>query len=213
MTVNVRSVRWGDEWVMGYDATVSAVKNEAPTRWWIVGASGSGKSTYGRTLAAALRVEHVEMDGIYHQAHWSALEPAEFRRRVSDVVARDAWILDGNYRAVRDLVASRAHVIVMLDFSRGRVMSQVVRRTLRRALRHEELWNGNREEILNLLRWDPHRSIIRWAWTTHGKVRESFTWLETLAQHSGAKVLRVRSHEEARSALAAYLGRPSDEFL
>lgn len=56
--------------------------------------------------------------------------------------------------------------MVWLDLSRWRVMEQVCRRTLRRRLRHEILWNGNVEPPLWTVFTD-REHIVRWAWTTH----------------------------------------------
>ena len=56
-----------------------------------------------------------------------------------------------------------------LDLPRRTVMRQVTLRTLRRIVHRDELWNGNRERIRTVFAWDPHESIIRWAWTDHSK--------------------------------------------
>jgi adenylate kinase family enzyme len=133
----------------------------------IVGCPGSGKSTVGRRLAASLAIPFVELDAIFHQRGWVELPRDQFRARVADVTARDAWLIDGNYSAVRDLVWARADTVVWLDLPRAVVIRRVVARTLRRALTREQLWNGNREPLTNLVRWDPNASIIRWAWVKH----------------------------------------------
>ena len=213
MTVRVRRVRCGEERVTGDDATVSAMDSEVPARWWFVGASGSGKSTYADLVARHLAASHIELDALFHQANWTPLDSREFRRQVRDAVSAPAWVLDGNYSAVRCEVIARAQVVVMLDMARWRVTSQIVRRTFRRAVRHEVLWNGNREPFFSLLRWDPMKSVVRYSWTTHHKVRERFRWLETLAASYGAHVIRVRSHEQARHALGEFLGVSPDTFL
>ncbi len=184
-----------------------------PTRWWFIGASGSGKSTYARAVANALSIDAVELDSIFHQENWTPLETGEFRRRVLDVVAGESWTLDGNYRAVRDVVMQRVQVIVELDFPRPRVTAQIARRTLWRAIRRVELWNGNRESLRNVVRWDPQYSVIRWSWTTHAKIRERFTWMETLAQVYGVQVIRASSHADLRVKLAHALGIEPDAFV
>jgi adenylate kinase family enzyme len=140
----------------------------------VVGNSGSGKTTVGRRLAAALEVPFVELDSIFHQRDWQPLPKEEFRARVGDMVAGDGWVVDGNYSAVRDLVWARADTIVWFDLPRHVVMRQVVARTLRRTTTGQELWNGNRERFRNLFRWAPDESIIRWAWTRHAVYRDRY---------------------------------------
>jgi len=47
----------------------------------------------------------------------------------------------------RDVVWTRADIVVWFDLPRRTVMRQVVTRTLRRAITRAELWNGNREPV------------------------------------------------------------------
>jgi adenylate kinase family enzyme len=140
----------------------------------IVGNSGSGKTTLGRALAARLAAPFLELDSIHHQPGWRPLPVDEFRRRVSAFTNGPTWVVDGNYRAVRDLVWARADTVVWFDLPRRTVMRQVVGRTLRRVVSRVELWNGNREPLTGMFRLDPERSIIRWAWVRHSMYRERY---------------------------------------
>src|SRR4051794_4547807 len=81
-------------------------------------------------------------------------------------------------------------------------MRQVVSRTLRRVIRREELWNGNREPLRNLWAWDSYESIIRWAWTHQRKYGEglaSALWGRFFAPTA---FVRLRSHDEAKRWLS-----------
>ena len=66
----------------------------------------------------------------------------------------------------------------------------------------EELWNGNREPLRNLLSWDPYKSIIRWSWTQHAKYRERFTTAMATASVSHIAFVRLTSHRAADSWLS-----------
>jgi len=81
-------------------------------------------------------------------------------------------------------------------------MRQIVSRTLRRVIRRQVLWNGNREPLQNLWAWDPHKSIIRWAWTQHGKYQERFGSAMESRAYSHIDFVRLRSHEEAERWLS-----------
>ena len=168
----------------------------------VVGNSGSGKTTVARELAARLDAPHIELDAIFHQPGWTELPEQEFRQRVSAAVAADAWIVDGNYSAVQDLVWKRADTVVWLDPPRGRVMWQVIRRTIGRMILRRELWNGNREPLANLWRIDPQRSIIRWAWTQHDKYRQRYAAAMTDPAHAHMQFLRVKTDTDLESLLA-----------
>ncbi|MGH9217118.1 MAG: shikimate kinase [Acidimicrobiales bacterium] len=81
----------------------------------LVGVSGCGKTTVGRKLALLLNVPFVELDSIFHQPGWCELPRGDFRKRVSDALTAQGWVVYGNYSAVRDLVWERADTVVWLD--------------------------------------------------------------------------------------------------
>ncbi|MDE3044521.1 MAG: adenylate kinase, partial [Acidobacteriota bacterium] len=126
----------------------------------ILGASGSGKSRLARRLGDLGSVPVLELDALYHQANWTPLDDDAFRSRVGAFVAGSNWICEGNYSVVRDLIWSRADLIIFLDFSRARVMGRLVRRTLYRVAFRRRLWNDNREQWRNLLSREPERNIL-----------------------------------------------------
>jgi adenylate kinase family enzyme len=114
----------------------------------IATASGCGKTTFGRALAERIGVPFVELDAIHWQAGWRELDAAELRRRVEPVVSGDAWVIDGSYRGkLGDLVLDAADTVVWLDLPRSVWLPRLVARTIRRVVRREELWNGNRETL------------------------------------------------------------------
>ena len=139
----------------------------APARIAVHGASGSGKTTLAGVLADHLGIECTELDGLFHQPDWTPLPTDEFRSAVARVVDGPGWVVDGNYRQVRDLVWARAEVIVVIDLPRWRVMAQLLRRTVTRAAVGAELWNGNRERFSNLVSTDDARNVVLWSWRTH----------------------------------------------
>ncbi len=136
------------------------------------GASGSGKTTLAVALGERLGLPHTELDGLYHQPHWTELDTGAFRDQVGRVVAGDRWVVDGNYRQVRDLVWERAEMIVILDLPRSMVMRQLIWRSVTRAAVGRELWNGNRESFSNLLSANADRNVVLWSWRTHHRYRQ-----------------------------------------
>lgn len=169
----------------------------------IVGPSGSGKSTLARRLGATLGLPATELDAIHHLPDWTPIEPAEFERRLDSVTAGDRWVIDGNYRLVvhEGVVWRRADTVVWLDLPRSTVTRQVTQRTLRRLVRREVLWNGNRERWSSLFRRDPERSIIRWAWTTHAQVAARYEALMDDQRHRHLEFVRLRSRREVEEWL------------
>ncbi len=160
----------------------------------VMGTSGSGKTTFARTLAARLGVPHLELDAIFHHAGWQQAPDDEFRADLRAFLdaAPDGWVVDGNYVARVGPLLDDADAVVWLDYPRRVVMGRVVRRTVVRALTRRELWNGNREPWTGLVRRDPEHNIVLWAWRTHDANRARF------AQAADARWVRLTSPREAR---------------
>lgn len=116
---------------------------------------------------------------------------------MSDVDAftrSDAWVTEWQYSVARPLLAERADILIWLDLPFLSVtLPRVIRRTIRRRVRRETLWNGNTEAPLLTFFSDPEH-IVRWAWSTRHKYRESVPRLE--ADHEGLVVVRLRSQRE-----------------
>jgi adenylate kinase family enzyme len=168
----------------------------------VVGNSGSGKSTLAGKLAAVLEVPHLELDSVYHQPGWEPLPSDEFQRAVADRVSGDGWVIDGNYSAVRPIIWARADTVVWLDLPRRTVMRQVTWRTVRRAVTRQELWNGNREPLVNFLSWVPEESVISWAWHSHAKYRTRYGAAAADPANAHLTFIRLTSRRDAARFLA-----------
>ena len=174
----------------------------------IIGTPGSGKSTLGRELASALGVPFLELDSVFHQPGWVPLPEEEFRRRVGDAVAGERWVVDGNYSKVRDIVWARADTVVWLDLPKRIVMRRVIWRSVQRAARGTELWNGNREHWRNLFSLDKEQSIITWAWQTHAQNRAKFTAALADQENVELDVVRLKNPAEVRRFLRSVPAGP-----
>ena len=75
-------------------------------------------------------------------------------------------------------------------------MSRVTKRTIRRALRREELWNGNREPMSNFTKWEPEDNVICWAWTSFDSSRERYENRMNDTTWSHLDFIRLRSRHD-----------------
>jgi len=182
--------------------TPSARIAQAPgRRIVVVGTSGSGKTTLARTLAQRLGIPHVELDALHWEPGWSEASAEVLRERVAQALECDAWVVDGNYSMVRDLVWPRAETLVWLDYSLPVMLWRITTRTFRRAAMREELWNGNRESLRMAL--FSRDSIILWVLQTYKKRRREYPGLLERPEHEHLRVVRLRSPREAREWLAS----------
>jgi adenylate kinase family enzyme len=146
-------------------------------------------------------VPHIELDAIFHQPGWTPLDDDTFRARVRALAEAPAWVVDGNYSTVRELVWERADTVVWFDLPYAQVMARTIRRTVRRTVTRQELWNGNREPWSNLYSWNPQTSIIAWAATRHGVYRQRYGEAEHDPRWGRLRFVRLRSQREAAAFL------------
>jgi adenylate kinase family enzyme len=171
-----------------------------PRRIAVIGTSGSGKSTLARQIAATTGVPHIELDALFHQPGWVPAPPDVFRASVSAAVAAPAWVTDGNYSSfLRDIIWPAAHEIVWLDYPFRIVIWRLFLRTVRRGIRREVLWNGNREQLRgNFLSRD---SLFLWAKNTHWKHRRDWPVALALPEMARVHLVRLRRPAEAEAWL------------
>jgi adenylate kinase family enzyme len=167
----------------------------------VVGTSASGKTTFAKALAARLGVPHVELDALNWEPDWKEAPEDVMRHRVREAIATDAWIVDGNYAAIRDLVWERAEAVIWLDFRLPTILWRYFTRTGRRIRSQEELWagTGNRETLsMHLLQRD---ALLWWILSTYRRRRRDYPRL--LASNPRLAAVRLRSPRAADRWLAA----------
>jgi len=174
----------------------------------VFGQSGSGKTTVGRAIAQALGVPHIELDALYHQPNWQPTPDEEFRAKVTATLDahREGWVVEGNYRVIREITLPRADTIVRLRLPFRVVYTRLVKRTLRRMWMREELWNGNRESFR--MSFTSRDSILLWGishWRAHTRSLDAA--LREIP-HT-APVIELRSSREVDEFLSSLAPRPS----
>lgn len=164
----------------------------------IVGTSGSGKTTLACQLAQRLNIKHIELDALSWDANWINIPTEIFRERVAHALKDDAWIVDGNYSGVRNMVWGRADTVVWLDYSFRIILWRLLRRTLARIVQRQELWNGNRETWRRFFSRD---SILLWAIQTYQRRRREYSALMGKSEYAHLNFIRLSSPHATRDWL------------
>lgn len=167
----------------------------------VIGPAGSGKSTLSRKIATKTGAPYLELDSINHQADWQPIDKNEFREIVNELTHNSSWIIDGNYLSTIGKDAwKRADAVIWLDRPFFVVFTRLVSRTLRRTLRREELWNGNKESFVgNFFTKDSviYFMVNKWK-SQKRKYSAIFDNSESL---SGVKLIRLKSDRDVRNFL------------
>jgi adenylate kinase family enzyme len=177
-----------------------AASDGHPRRIAVVGTSGSGKTTLAYQLAQQMGIPHVELDALHWGPNWTRAPRQVFREHTAKALTRDAWTTDGNYSAIRDIVWNRADTVVWLDYALPVILWRVARRTIRRFVMREELWNKNHKRFRDaFLSYD---SSILWAVRTYRRRRREYPILFSEPEYAHLSIVQLRSPRAARLWLA-----------
>ncbi len=119
---------------------------------------------------------------------------------MAKAVAETTWVMDGNYSRTQDLSLGRADTLVWLDYPFFVVMWQLLKRTIRRSFRQEELWAGNKESFrVSFLSRD---SILWWGIKTYRRRRTQYLRILSDPVYADITFVRLNSPTKMRAWLA-----------
>jgi adenylate kinase family enzyme len=144
----------------------------------IIGSSGSGKSTLAVRLGKITGLPVVHIDAISWLPNWVERDHAELDRILVDEIARDRWIIDGNYSRTMPARLAAADTVIWLDFSRWVCLWRVVKR---RIMYHNQTRPDLGGECKEKLDWE----FLAWVWNYPTRSRGRTIQRLCDARHSG----------------------------
>ncbi len=82
----------------------------------VIGCPGSGKSTVSRALHNKTGIPLYHLDMMYWNADKTTVEKSMFLERLSAVLEKDEWIIDGNYSSTMELRMAACDTVIFLDY-------------------------------------------------------------------------------------------------
>ena len=82
----------------------------------IIGPCGAGKSTVSHLLAAKLRLPLIHMDQLNWQPGWVDEGNDRLRGLLAVEVAKERWLIEGNYGSTMAMRLERADTVLYLDY-------------------------------------------------------------------------------------------------
>jgi adenylate kinase family enzyme len=189
-----------DHVIAGHPTSTARSSARCGRRIAVVGTTGSGKTMLARQIAQRLAITHVELDAVHWGPNWTPIPIEIFREHTAQALSGDAWVVDGNYGKVRDIVWHRADTVVWLDYALPVILGRLLWRTLRRTITQEELWHGNRERFLT--QFSSRDSLFLWALRTYPRRRREYPMLFKEPEYVHLAVVHLRSPRAARAWLA-----------
>lgn len=165
----------------------------------VVGTSCSGKTTLARRISQVCGIPHYELDAIHWGPNWTELSVEDFRQAVARATQGEAWVIDGNYHVVRDIVWGRATHVAWLNLPFTRVFWQALSRTAKRVATRQELWAGNRETTRQVI-FD-RDSILWWVLRTYRRRRREYPLLFQDERNAHLKVYELRNATHTQAML------------
>ena len=173
--------------------------SEGVSRINVVGASGSGKSTLAKQIAQSLELTYFEMDEIFWLPNWQEPDDEDFFEDIDQVVQKEAWVLDGNYRRLQQIKWQRAQVVVWIDLPYLQIIWQLIKRTYLRVRNKEVLWAGNVETLGRTL---SSSSVIWYSIKSLRARRREYIEAAKAPGLSHIQFIRLRNRSQIRAFLA-----------
>lgn len=82
----------------------------------VIGCPGSGKSTVSRALHNKTGIPLYHLDMMYWNVDKTTVEKSLFLERLSAVLKKDEWIIDGNYGSTMELRMAACDTVIFLDY-------------------------------------------------------------------------------------------------
>ena len=142
----------------------------------VIGCPGGGKSTFSRALRDRVDLPLYHLDAIYWRDDRTHLSREEFYPLMREIIAREEWIMDGNYGSTIEWRVAACDLVVFLDFPAEVCLSGV--RARRGQVRSDMPWveegedaefiafirafeTESRPRILELLEKYPDKAVVR----------------------------------------------------
>ena len=85
------------------------------TKVIVIGCPGAGKSTFARKLRDRTGLPLYYLDMIWHKPDKTNITRQEFDAKLSEIVRKDEWIIDGNYGRTLEMRLRECDTVFLLD--------------------------------------------------------------------------------------------------
>jgi len=168
----------------------------------VLGPGGAGKSVLSRELASITGLPLVHLDREFWGPQWEKPHSDVWHARLDELLAGDAWIVDGTHVDTIDRRLERADGVIWLDYPRRVAVGGVLTRLLTRSGRQRaDLAPGCRNRL--------DREYVSWVWRNYQ--RETRPALTAALERHGDHIERrtLRNRRQAQRWLRTLRNKPT----
>lgn len=154
----------------------------------IIGSPGAGKSTFARKLRDITGLPLHYLDLLWHKPDRTTVSREEFDGKLTEILASDRWIIDGNYQRTIERRLLACDTVFLLDYPVEQCLAGAEERVGRK--REEMPWV---EETLDE---DFRQWIVDFPQT---KLPQIYAWLRQYGD--GREIVIFKSRDEADAYL------------
>lgn len=81
----------------------------------VIGCPGSGKTTFAEGLSKKSEIQLFYLDAVWHRPDKTHIPREEFDVKIGEILAKDSWIIDGNYQRTLDMRMAAADTVFLFD--------------------------------------------------------------------------------------------------
>jgi adenylate kinase family enzyme len=121
----------------------------------LIGPGNAGKSTLAVELGNILGLPVYHLDRIFWLPNWVAKDRELFINEQKQIVAKENWIIEGDFKNSYDIRAERADTIIFLNIPRRLLIPRFFKRVYKyRGRTRPDITEGNIEKVnLEYLKW------------------------------------------------------------
>lgn len=158
----------------------------------IIGCGGAGKSTLARQLGEKTGLPVVHLDKLFWKPGWVEMERDAFDALLRRELAKDKWIMDGNFNRTMPERIARCDTIIYLDFNRVTCLLGVMKRILMTyGTVRPDMGEGCPERI--------DFEFLKWVWNFNKNKREKYYKL--LNETEGVQTIVLKNRKMVRKFL------------
>ena len=163
----------------------------------IIGNSGSGKTTFARSLAEKTALPLVHLDRLFWRGNWESLPKEEFDPLLKAELEKEAWIIDGNFSRTLPMRLQYCDTVFYLDFPTVVCLWGITKRLFQYYNRTRPDMGGVCIERLDKEKIQLYKAVLGY----NKRHRERYRLL--LSEQTKAKVITFHSRKEVRDFLQA----------